>query len=123
EKQQLPKMLGTGQPQRRKSEQRHADIQHRTRADAIDDKSRQRLADARHHKKRRHQQTEFGVADAKFNFQQRKQRRQDQMEKMADAMREADQADDFGIAAPRIGWWFKKNFCGTAHRNIRFTDS
>ena len=77
--------------------------QHRPRADAIDQKPGQRLPDAGDEKEDADQQPQFRVAEAEFPDQRREQRRQQHVEEMRGAMRQADQADgrEIGTGAAR----------------------
>ena len=84
-----------------KAHQGHATEQHAQRAEAIDQKSGEKLSNAGHDEKHRHQKAELGVAQAKRFFDPRKQRRQNEMKKVRRAMGDADQANDLGVAAKR----------------------
>src|SRR5260221_272293 len=61
------------------------------RAETIDHKTGQRLADARDHEKHRHQGADLGEAQTEILHEPGKQRRQQQMEKMRGGVGKADQ--------------------------------
>ena len=84
------------------SEQCHAAEQHRTRAKPIDDESRGELHDAARHVEHADDEAEQRPRDVEFRAQQRKQRRQRELQKVRNAVREAYDTDDAGIPAERL---------------------
>ena len=100
---QHPVALAGGIAQRRHAQQRQAAEQHRPRAVAVDPEARQRLHDAGDDEEDRQQEAQLRVADLERVLQPREQRRQQQLAEVADAVRQADQADDGGVAAQRRG--------------------
>ena len=77
--------------------------QHRARAEAIDGESGAELADAARDVEHADQRPERREADVEFRAQQRKQRRQDQLEKVRQRVGDADDADDLDVVAERGG--------------------
>jgi hypothetical protein len=69
----------------------------RTGAEAVDQKTRRRLPDAGNDEENRHRRPDAGEGQPELLHQPRKQRRQQQVEKVRDAMHEADQRDGFDI--------------------------
>jgi hypothetical protein len=70
-------------------------------AETIDGESGGELAGAARHVEHAYQRPERRVADTEFCLEQRKQRRQRELEKVRQAVRRADQPDHPGIAAER----------------------
>ena len=68
---------------------------------AIDHEAGRCLSQGRDREQGRHDETEFGVAVAEFLAQPGKQRREYEVEKMADQVRVADYRDDAGIVTQR----------------------
>ena len=66
---------------------------------AIDEETGQRLADRRDDEKDRHRCPDAGEAQREILHQPREERRQQEMEEMRNAMREADQRDRFEVVA------------------------
>ncbi len=69
----------------------------------IDDEAGQRLATTRNDEEHGHDEAEFGVGIAVVRFQPRKQRRDDQVEEMTQAVRNPDQADNPRVTGERHG--------------------
>src|SRR5258706_2394095 len=91
-------ILAGGEPQRGDAEQGYAAEQYAQGAESIHDKTSQRLANAGHDEKDAHQQAEFRVTYGEGVLQPGKQRGEREMEKMRGTVREANQADDLGVA-------------------------
>ena len=83
--------------------ERESGEQHRTRAEPIDGEPRQELRDAARRVVDGDERAEHRVARSELGAQQREERRQRELEKMRHQMREADDADHFGVAAERVG--------------------
>ena len=77
--------------------------QHRTGPEAIDGEAGAELADAAGDIHDAQQCAQRRIADAEFGTQQRKQRRQHELEEMRQRVRGADDADHFGVGAERAG--------------------
>ena len=80
-------------------QQQGAADQHAVGTPAVDQHAGHRLRQAGCGEEQRHQQAELGVGDVQRHLEQRKQRRQHQMRKMAAEMADADQPDGPNIAA------------------------
>ena len=89
--------------ERSRDQQRHARQQHRTRAEAIDRKSRSELRHAARGIKGSDECAQKRERDVEFGPQQRKKRRQRELEEMRQAVRDADEHDDAGVATERVG--------------------
>ena len=85
--------------ERRDRQQAQAAEKDRPRPVAVDDEPRQRLHRARDHEEDRHQQAELGIAHAERVLQPGKERRQQELAEVADAVREPHQADDGRVLA------------------------
>jgi hypothetical protein len=83
-------------------EQRHACDQDAARPDAVDQVPGGELGEAGHREEDAHQRAEFGIADAELVLHRGKERRQRQLEEMAEAMRAGDGADHPCIVADRV---------------------
>ena len=83
--------------------QRQTRQQHGARAKAIDGESRAELADAARDIEHADQRPERREAHVEFRAQQRKQRRQDELKKCDERVRDTDDADDLGVFAERGG--------------------
>ena len=77
--------------------------EHRAGADAVDGEARRELRDAARRVVDADERAEDRVARAELGAQQRKERRQRELEEMRHQVREADDADHGGIAAERLG--------------------
>ncbi len=77
------------------------DAQHPGGTDAVDQKARRGLAQARGQEQRAQHEAELGVADVEGGAQNREQGRQDEVEIVAAAMRRADDGDHPDIAPQR----------------------
>ena len=75
--------------------------QHRTRAQPVHHKTRQRLPDAGDGEKQRHQQPHVGVAQTEIADEDGEQRRQQQVGEMRGAVRQTNQADHGGVLLQR----------------------
>ncbi len=84
-------------------EQPEAGEQHRARAEAIDGKTGAELAKSAGDIHEAQQCAQGRVADAELGAQQRKQRRQHQLEEMRQRVCAPDDADHFGVGAERAG--------------------
>jgi hypothetical protein len=94
------RVVGCGsQHQCRSAEQRQPREQHRTRADAVDHEAGQRLPDAGHDEEDRHQEAQLGVGQPERGLNPGEQPREDEVEEVRHAVREADQADHARVLA------------------------
>ncbi len=84
-------------------EKSEAGEQHRTRPEAVDGETGAELAQSAGDVHDAQQRAQGRIADAEFGPQQRKQRRQHQLEEMRQRVRGADGADHFGVGAERAG--------------------
>ena len=71
--------------------------------DLADREAGAELADAARDVENADQRPQYRIADVEFRLEQRKQRRQDELEKVRQAMRRADQADYPGVIPERAG--------------------
>ncbi len=81
--------------------QREPRQQHGAGTEAIDGEPGAELADAARDIEHADQRPERGEAHVEFRAQQRKQRRQDQLEKVRERVGDADDADDLDVFAER----------------------
>src|SRR5690606_4207033 len=91
--------------------------QHRARADAVDDEAGERLAERRQRVEERHGEAERRVRDAQIARDERKERRDDDLEEVARAVRERDEADDARV--PARGHWLTSRFTPTPSSTLR----
>ena len=92
---------GRHQPHQRRGARGHGEAaeQDAPRPDAVDEKAGGRLRDARHGVERGRQQPQRLVADIEGDDEQRKERRQDELEEMAEPVRGAHQPDHRRVPA------------------------
>jgi hypothetical protein len=93
--------LRRGRRQRRQHKEPEGREQHRAGPGLVHHKAGERLADAADDEEHRHQQPEFGVAQAELADEHREQGRQQQVEEVRGGVRKADQADDGEVGARR----------------------
>ena len=89
---------------------------------AVDQETGQRLSDTRDDEKQRHQQTQLRIAQPEVADEDREQRRQQQVEEVRGAVRQADQADDGVVAAGagrRRGGWGQHGTHGRERKRWR----
>ena len=72
-------------------------------APAVDGEARGELRDAARRIEHADQRAQHRIADAELGAQQRKERRQRELEEMRRRMGEADDADHLRVAAERVG--------------------
>lgn len=92
--------LSAGHHQRGCYETGQRRMQHRPRAHAVHQEPGQRLPQPRHHKEHRHQQAELRVAQVELLDEGRKQRWQQQVEKVRGGMRHSHHANGAGVLLP-----------------------
>ena len=82
---------------RRSREERHAPQEDTPRAEMVHEEARARLPQPGGREEEAHQEPELDVGDAERLAEEREERRQGELEEVADEMRRADEADDAHI--------------------------